>query len=342
MKAVVSHGVEDFRLEDVPAPKVREGEVLVEIHFCGVCGTDVHQYHGVWELDIGATPGHEISGVIKEVGPSVKSLAPGDRVALNPGVTCQACEFCRGGRADLCRKRVSTYHYSRGGFAEYTVVPERQVYKLPDSLALECGAFLEPAGACVHGIDRAAIKPGQRVAILGGGAAGLMLMQLALLSGASQVFVSEPQEGRRRLAEELGATATIDPTRGDPVKTLKDLSNGGPDVVIESAGLAVTVSQCLELVNRGGRIVFFGVCDPKDRVEFSPYHVFRDEITISGTVMIHDAFPRTLELLASEKLRVQPLISHVLPLEQFQQAFEMHQSNEGVKLLITPQQTHVR
>jgi len=342
MKAVVCHGVEDFRLEDVPVPTVREGEVLVEIHYCGVCGTDVHQYHGVWELNVGATPGHEISGVIKEVGPGVKSLAPGDRVALNPGVTCQACEFCRGGRVDLCRNRVSTYHYSRGGFAEYTAVPERQIYKLPDNLALECGAFLEPAGACVHGIDRAAIKPGQKVAVLGGGAAGLMHMQLALLSGASQVFLSEPQEGRRRLAEELGATATVDPTHGDPVKTLKDLSNGGLDVVIESAGLAVTVSQCFELVNRGGRIVLFGVCDPNDRVEFSPYHVFREEITVAGTVMIHDAFPRTLELLASEKLRVRPLISHMLPLERFQEAFEMRQSNEGVKLLITPQQTNAR
>lgn len=339
MKAVVSHGVGDFRIEDVPMPPVYDGEVLVEIHYCGVCGTDVHQYHGHWELEVGATPGHEISGLVKEVGPQVERFAPGDRVALNPGVTCQICDFCRSGRVDLCSHRVSLYHYRRGGFAEYTVLPERQIYKLPEGLPLECGAFLEPAGACVHGIDRAEIKPGQSVAVLGGGAAGLMLMQLALLSGASKVFLIEPQEGRRRLAEELGATATINPVTDNAVEALKDLSGGGVDLAIESAGLAVTASQCLEVVKRGGRIVLFGVCDPQDRVEFSPYLVFRNELTIAGTVMIHDAFPRTLELLASQRLRVQPLISHMIPLERFQEALDMHERNEGVKLLITPRET---
>ncbi len=339
MKAVVSHGVGDFRIEDVPIPPVHEGEVLLEIHYCGVCGTDVHQYHGHWELEVGATPGHEISGLVKEVGPKVEHFAPGDRVSLNPGVTCQVCDFCRSGRVDLCADRVSLYHYRRGGFAEYTVLPERQIYKLPEGLPLECGAFLEPAGACVHGIDRAEIKPGQSVAVFGGGAAGLMLMQLSLLSGASKVFLSEPQEGRRRLAEELGATATINPVTDNAVEAIKELSGGGVDLAIESAGLAVTASQCLDVVKRGGRIVLFGVCDPQDRVEFSPYLVFRNELTIAGTVMIHDAFPRTLELLASQRLRVQPLISHMIPLERFQEALEMHERNEGVKLLITPRET---
>lgn len=338
MRAIVSHGVQDFRLEDCPMPPVGENDVQVEIHYCGVCGTDVHQYHGTWELNIGCTPGHEVSGVVREVGSRVTRFRPGERVALDPGVICHVCEFCRGGRNNLCANRVGMFHYTRGGFGDYTSVPERQVYRVPDGMPLEWAAFLEPASCCVHAIDRAAIEPGQSVAVLGGGAIGLMLMQLALLSGATKVIVSEPQEKRRKIAEELGATAVVDPTSDDAVKAVRDLSNGGVNVAIESAGLPVTVSQCFHLVKRGGKIVLFGVCDPDAWVEFNPYYVFRNELTVLGTVMAGHAFPRTLELLASEKIRVQPLISHVMPLSRFQEALDMHEHHEGLKILITPKE----
>jgi 2-desacetyl-2-hydroxyethyl bacteriochlorophyllide A dehydrogenase len=228
------------------------------------------------------------------------------------------------------------FHYKGGGFAEYTSVLDRQVYRLPDSIPMEWGAFLEPASCCVHGIDRATIKPGQSVAILGGGAIGLILMQLALHSGATTVIVSEPQAMRREIAHQLGATATVDPTNGDAVEAIKDLSEGGVDVVIESAGLPVTVLQCFDVVRRGGRIVLFGVNNPDTTVEFSPYSVFRNELTILGTVMSHDTFPRTMELIASEKIKVQPLISHIKSLSRFFEALGMHERQEGLKILITP------
>ena len=336
MKAIVSHGLKDFRLEECPVPPLQDHDVLLAVHFCGVCGTDIHQYHGTWELRTGCTSGHEISGIIEEVGPKVTRFKTGDRVAIDPGTVCRTCDYCREGKTHLCSDRFGIFHYSRGGFSEYTSVPESQLYRLPEGMPLEWGAFVEPASCCVHGIDRAAIKPGQTVAVLGGGAIGLLLMQMALLSGATRVIVSEPQKDRRRIARELGATGTVDPSDKDAVEAITALAGGKIDVAIESAGLAVTVSQCFDLVKPGGKILLFGVCNPEARVSFSPYQVFRNELTILGTVMSADAFPRTIELIASEKLRVEPLISHILPLDKFHEALELHEQSKGLKILVTP------
>jgi len=341
MKAIVSHGIENFRFEDRPIPEVGEQEILVKIAYCGICGTDIHQFHGTWDLDIGATPGHEASGVVKEIGSGVKTFKPGDRVAMDPGIICHVCEYCRSGRIHLCPNRFGMFNYKGGGFAEYACVFERQVYRLPEGMPLKWGAFLEPASCCVHGIDRADIKPGETVAILGGGAIGLILMQLAKVSGASKVFVSEPQAERRKVADELGATATIDPINENAVEAIKEYSNGGVDVVIESAGLPVTVTQCFAVVKTGGKVVLFGVNNPDTRVEFSPFQVFRNELTILGTVMSHDAYPRTMELIASEKIRVEPLISNVFPLPRFLEALKMHERQKGLKILITPEGNNI-
>ena len=337
MKAIVSHGTKDFRLEECPVPEMDDTEVLIEIHYCGVCGTDIHMYHGTWELYPGYTPGHEASGIIREVGAKVDKFAPGDRVAIDPGIVCRTCEYCRSSRMHLCDSRFGMYHHKGGGFGEYTCVPAEQVYKLPDNMPLEWGAFLEPAGCCVHSIDRAGIKPGETVAVLGGGAIGLMIAQLALISGAARVILSEPQEKRREIAETLGVTQTIDPVNNDAVSAIRAYSDGGVDVVIESAGLPVTVGQCFEVVKKGGRIVLFGVNDPETRVEFSPYQVFRNEITILGSLMTNDVIPRTLALIASGRLQVQPLISHILPLDRFHDALKMHESQQGIKILIHPE-----
>ncbi len=335
MKAIVSHGTQDFRLEERPMPEMDDTDILIKVHYCGVCGTDIHMYHGTWELNPGSIPGHEVSGIVQRVGAGVTQFAPGDRVAVDPGIICHSCDYCRSSRMHLCTSRIGMYHYKGGGFGEYTCVPESQVYKLPDGMPLEWGAFLEPAGCCVHCIDRASIRPGQSVAVLGGGAIGLMLVQLARLSGAAGVILSEPKETRRQIAKELGATEAIDPVHTDATAAIKAL--GGVDVVIESAGLAVTVSQCFDVVNPGGKIVFFGVNDPETRVDFSPYQVFRNEITILGSLMANDSLPRTLALIASARLRVQPLISHILPLDRFHEALEMHENQSGIKLLIHPE-----
>jgi L-iditol 2-dehydrogenase len=335
MKAIVSHGNRDFRYEDCPAPEVGPNDVLVEVAYCGLCGTDIHMYHGTWELHEGCSPGHEVAGVVRQVGEEVKAFKPGDRVAADPGLCCGVCEFCRSQRHHLCPDRLGMYHYKRGGFAELSCIKDFQAYKLPDGLPLEQAAFLEPVSCCVHGMEKAAIQPGQSVIILGGGAIGLIIMQLALLSGAARVVVSEPQEKRRKIALELGAHAVINPMEQDPVAKVRDICGGG-DVVIECAGLPVTVAQGLDMVKRGGRLVLFGVNKPDTMVEFSPFRIYREEISIVGSVLSAGACPRALELIASKRLRVEPLISHLLPLKEFSRAVELHENNEGIKILLAP------
>jgi L-iditol 2-dehydrogenase len=336
MKAVVSHGTEDYRMENCPVPSLGKYDVLIENKYCGICGTDIHQFHGSWDLRKGSIPGHEVSGIIREVGSKVPFFKAGQKVSFDPGITCKVCDFCRSAKHHLCPNRYPVYHYKGGGFAEFSCIPYDLVYRLPDQIPLEWGAFLEPASCCLHGINRAAIQPGQSVAVLGGGAIGLILMQLAFLSGAAKVLVSEPNIGRRALAKQLGASITIDPNDQDAVEAINDLSNGGVDVVIESAGLPHTVAQSFYMVKPGGKIVLFGVNAPETRVAFNPYQVFRKEITIVGTVLSGNAFPQTLDLIASEKLRVKPLISHVLPLSSLNEAIGMHERQEGVKILIAP------
>ena len=336
MKAIVSHGSQDYRLEECPVPSLGEHDVLIENKYCGICGTDIHQFYGSWELRRGSIPGHEVAGVIRDVGSKVTSFKAGQKVSFDPGITCKVCDYCRSSKHHLCPNRYSVYHYKGGGFAEFSCVPDNLVYCLPEEMPLEWGAFLEPASCCVHGINRAAIQPGQSVAVLGGGAIGLILMQLALLSGASKVLVSEPQDGRRVLARQLGASTTINPDTQDPVEAIHDLSSGGVDVVIESAGLPKTVAQSFDVVRPGGKIVLFGVNNPETRVSFSPYQIFRNEISIVGSVLSGNAYPRTINLIASEKLRVNSLISHVLPLSSLNEAIGMHERQEGVKILIAP------
>lgn len=336
MKAIVSYGVKDYRLVEHPIPEIGECDVLIENKYCGICGTDIHQFHGIWNLRRGSIPGHEVAGVIRAVGSKVTRLAVGQKVSFDPGITCQVCDFCRNAKHHLCPDRYPVYHYKGGGFAEYSCIPDNLVYCLPEEMPLKWGAFLEPASCCVHGINRAEILPGQSVAVLGGGAIGLMLMQLAFLSGAAKVIVSEPQAERRILAQQLGASKTIDPRNQDTVDTIIDYSDGGVDVVVESAGLPITVAQSFDVVKPGGKIVLFGVNKPDTNVPFSPYQVFRKEITILGTVLSGNAFPRTLNLIASGKLQVEPLITHVLPLSQLKEAIGMHERQEGVKLLIAP------
>ncbi len=337
MKAIVSHGNHDFRYEDCPEPEVGPKDVLVEVAYCGVCGTDIHMYHGTWELKPNHSPGHEVSGTVREVGREVKAFKPGDQVALDPGLCCGVCEYCRSQRHHLCYDRLGMYHYKRGGFAELTCVDQSQVYLVPPGLPIKQAALLEPVSCCVHGIDQAGIKPGQKIAILGGGAIGLILMQLALLSGASQVIVSEPQKFRRDTALKLGAHAVIDPLEQDAVQAVRELSGGGVDLAIECAGLPVTVEQGIHMLRRGGTLLLFGVNKPDAKVEFNPFDIYREEYTIQGTVLSAGACPRAMELIASGRLDTEALISHVLPLREFNKAIELHQNQQGLKILLTPQ-----
>ena len=203
MKATYFMGHETFEVRECPIPKAKPGTVVVKNYACGVCGTDVHIYHGEKGSAAVNPPvvlGHEYSGVVTEVGEGVKGLKIGDHVTIDPNIYCGECEYCRNGKKQMCRHMEAVGVTMNGGFEEYSIVPAAQALLLDPNVPLEYGAMSEPLACCLHGIDRAEIKVGDIVCVVGGGAIGLLLVQLARLAGAAKVVLSEPNEARRKVA----------------------------------------------------------------------------------------------------------------------------------------------
>ena len=203
MKATYIMGHETFEVRECPIPKAKPGTVVVKNYACGVCGTDVHIYHGEKGSAAVNPPvvlGHEYSGVVTEVGEGVKGLKIGDHVTIDPNIYCGECEYCRNGKKQMCRHMEAVGVTMNGGFEEYSIVPAAQALLLDPNVPLEYGAMSEPLACCLHGIDRAEIKVGDIVCVVGGGAIGLLLVQLARLAGAAKVVLSEPNEARRKVA----------------------------------------------------------------------------------------------------------------------------------------------
>ena len=206
MKVSYFLGKGSFEVRQAPELHPGPGEVVIKNMVCGVCGTDVHIFHGEpGSADV--TPpvvlGHEYSGEVVEVGEGVTALKPGDHVTVDPNIYCGECVYCRNGKKQLCETMQAVGVTRDGGFGEYSLVPAAQAFKLGDSVPYEAGAMAEPVACCLHGIDLAGIKAGDRVCIVGGGAIGLIMLQLAKLSGASSLVLSEPNEKRRQLAGAL-------------------------------------------------------------------------------------------------------------------------------------------
>ncbi|MFO7917052.1 MAG: zinc-dependent alcohol dehydrogenase family protein [Anaerolineae bacterium] len=333
MKAAVFYGAGDLRIEERERPRAKEGEVLMEVLACGICGTDHHIYHGQFEAKSPVVPGHEYTGRIVEVGKGVRDLAVGDRVAVDPNIHCGACRFCRRGDIHLCKNLCALGVDIDGGFAELAAVPRKQCYLLPDSVSSLEGALTEPLACCVHGIDLAEVGVGDRVAIIGGGLIGQMLAQLARLRGAGYLILSDPIGARREMALSLGADMVIDPASSDAFQGTPLVE--GADVVIEAVGSTETAAQAIEWAAPGGAIVWFGVAPPGDRVDVEPNLVFRKELTIRGSLVNPHTHDRALALLASGQVDVAPLITRTIGLDALLQILSQD-AGEETKTVVTP------
>lgn len=207
MKAAVLYKPGDIQVIDVKDPEPGFGEVLIRIHACGVCGTDHSLFVGGFPATYPVIIGHEFSGVIAAAGEGVKNLKVGDRVTVDPNRVCHLCDYCRMGNEHLCENLSSMGVHINGADAEYCVMPETNVYKIPDSVSFEAAAFCEPLACAIHGVDLAHIRQGDVVLVLGAGGMGNLITQLVTHAGAAQVIVSEPIQYRRDKALENGATA---------------------------------------------------------------------------------------------------------------------------------------
>ena len=337
MRAAVfpSPGACDIIERETPVPA--EGQALVRVQASGLCGTDLHIYRGQFPAEFPLIAGHEFAGLVEDIGSGVTHLRPGDRVTIDPNLPCGACRPCRRGLTHLCRRLSAIGVTLPGGFATHCLVPARQAYKVPKDMPFDVAAMTEPVACCLHGIERARIRPGDVVALIGAGMIGLLLLQLALLRGASSVIVSELSPEKRDRALKLGASQVVDPRTEDLTKVVKDATeNLGADVVIECVGSEATAQQAVELVGDGGTVLSFGVAPPEAQIAINPYDIYRREITLTGSFTNPFTHAPALALLASRRLQVTDLISHHLPLEELLTGLELLEAGNATKIMIEP------
>ncbi len=342
MRAVRLAAPGRLQVEEIAVPSAGPGELLLRMEACGICGTDRHIVRGEYPSALPVTLGHEFAGVIvasdstapAALASTLDGVAPspmgdgaareggappvGTRVAVDPNIACSVCRDCRRGDPCLCPRRVALGVDLDGGLAEYVRVPLRQVYALPPGVPAAWGALCEPLACCLHGLDLAAIRPGMSVVVVGGGVIGQLMVQLARLAGATSVILSTRQAARRRLAEELGATATIDPQSSNPVDAVAGAAGllpGGADAVLECAGTTETFEQAVGLARRGGTVLIFGVAPQGARAGISPFDVFARELRIVGAYLNPHTHGRAVELVASGRLALAPLVTHQLSLD---------------------------
>ena len=340
MKASYFLGKGRFETAEEPIPEFGPGDVLVRVAACGVCGTDVHIYHGdkgSAEVHPPVVLGHELSGTVEAVGAEVTRFRPGDHVTVDPNSYCGKCHYCQIGKKQLCEHLYAVGVNRNGGFAEYCAVPEAQCYLLPAEMPLRYGAMTEPLACCLHGIDRAGIRAGDTVLIVGGGAIGLMMLQLARLRGASRIGVSEPVEMRRRIALELGADFTIDPIHEPVAAALeRHLGISGADTVIECAGNTAAVAQAFEATKRGSTVLLFSVPKPDTVHPLNLMDVYQKELKVLGSMINPDTHARAAALIAAGRIRLDRIITHSFPVEQVEEAIRMQMSDESIKVLVEP------
>lgn len=343
MKAAVLHGAKDLRVEEVPVPPITDPyQALVKIEAIGICGSDVHYYeHGGIGDFIVEEPmiiGHESGGTVVEVGEAVTNVKPGDRVAIEPGYTCGRCEYCKQGRYNLCPDVVfmSTPPID-GAMSEYKVWPADCMFKLPDSMDTEEGAMMEPLAVGMWAAQRAQVKPGDAVAVLGSGPIGLVTLQAAALRGAYPIYVTDVVPFRLEFARRLGATEVINAAETDAVEALLKLSGGGVNVALECAGTETTMHQALRVVKRGGMVQFVGM-GPMTLDNFPVWDITLNELELSGLFRYANCYPPSIAAVASGRVDVKSLITHRFPLEETPQAFEFVISNRDqvIKGVITP------
>lgn len=337
MKASTFLGNHTFEVREVPMPVPGPGEVVVRNAVCGVCGTDVHIYHGEpgsADVNPPGVLGHEYSGVVEAVGEGVTALKPGDHVTVDPNIYCGQCEHCRDGKKQLCEHMEAIGVTRDGGFAQFSLVPEAQAFLLSKDLPLEFGAMAEPVACCIHGIDRAQIRPGDTVCIVGGGAIGLIMVQLAKLSGAANVILSEPNALRRSVGRKLGADLTVDPTAPDCMERFRDFAGSGAHVVIECVGNNAAVKSAFDYAKKGATLVLFSVPKVDAQFPLELFDVYKKELTIKGSFVNPDTHARAVALLNAGLLDFSSIITHRFGLNELPEAIAMQMSQDSIKVIV--------
>jgi threonine dehydrogenase-like Zn-dependent dehydrogenase len=353
MQAVVVHGAEDYRLEEVPVPEIGPGEVLIKVLATGVCASDVKTHHGarVWgSAEIPAyiqTPviaGHEFVGQVVALGEGASEkygLAIGDMAVSEQIVPCWECRFCKRGEYWMCHRH-DIYGFikdrAEGSWAEYMRFPSNAVnHKVPSEIKAEHAALIEPLACALHAVERAQIQLGDVVAIAGMGPIGLGMLQFAKLKSPGLLIALDLKPNRLEMARKLGADLAINVAEEDAIQRVLDLTDGyGCDVYIEATGAGAGVGQGLQMLRRLGTMVEFSVHAGPVAVDWSVIGDVK-ELTIYGAHLGPYCYPRAIEYLRSGVIDGEALVSHTFPLAEFQRALETaHQATDSIKVMLIP------
>lgn len=330
MKAAVLHKIKDLRVEEVDTPEIGDDDVLVKVRAAGICGSDIPRVmiYGTYRFPL--IPGHEFAGEIVKKGKNVRNLKGDEKVTVVPLIPCGNCKFCYTGEYAQCPNYDYIGSRSNGGFAQYTRVPVSNIIPLPENVDYESASFTEPVAVALHGIRRAGIQVGDTVAIFGVGPIGIILAQWARILGASKIFLVDIIEEKLKVARDYGFSECINAKNEDPVKKIKENTDGGVELSIESAGSPKAFVQSIEVPKAFGKVVFLGniqgdVTFPEKVVS----SILRRQLTIYGTwnsnfaPAFKDDWRLSLHFMGIGALKVTPLITHRFKIEQANEAFDL-------------------
>ena len=331
-----------LQVVDIPMPQIeRPDDVLFKVEYCAICVGETKVYDwNEWAandmtLQLPTVLGHEASGTVVEVGPGVKVVRPGDRIVNDPLIHCGRCRQCGAGFTNMCEQR-EIYGKRRGAFAEYAVLPESAICPLSDKLSLEEGALLENLGIAVHACEVEPHDPGDWAVIIGAGPIGILAAQ-TLVAWGMNVVMTDLVDARLAFARQWSGATVIDVRIDDPVQGVLDLTGGrGADFVIEMAANQAAMDQAFKMVRIRGTVVTIGTFNGP--ISFNPFFAMsRREVKLLSTMgRTSETWRRMSQLIASDRLRLKPLIDEILPLEQFAQGFELVKGHQAQKILLRP------
>ena len=351
MKAAVFHGQKDVRVEDVPEPEVREGSVKVKVDWCGICGTDLHEYlagpifiptagspHPITGETLPLTLGHEFAGEVVEVGDGSAEVNTGDRVAIEPVFRCGECAACQRGAPNLCAK-LGFYGLmgGGGGMSEFAVVPSYMIHRLPEGLTTEQGALAEPIAVGLRAVRRAGFEEGQSAVVFGGGPIGAVTVQCLRAMGAGLVMLAEVSEARKNKALEIGADVVIDPSEEDVVEKVSELTDGeGAEHSFDAAGIQETLQTAMHATRKGGTVTIISIWEGP--VELDPNDIVMSELNVGGTICYTpEDFADTISMLKDGSIRTEGIVTERIPLsDAVEGGFEelVNHKDQHVKILV--------
>jgi D-arabinitol dehydrogenase (NADP+) len=339
MRAVIYDRPESHALTVVPDPIPGPGEVVLGMTMTGICGTDVHIHHGDFGPRYPLVAGHEILGVIEQVGPGVTDLRVGDRVVYDTMVACGVCVNCQRQLPNYCTDIRAVGVTDPGGFAERVLAVAARCHSV-EGIADEVAVFAEPLACSLHAMDTLALTPGSDVLLFGAGPSGLLLAQLLRHGGAGRLVVAAPTASKLELARRLAADDTVQVDRSDIAASLADLKRLAPngfDVIVDASGAITVLQNALALTRDGGTILIYGMAAEGATITVEPFEIFRRQITIKGTFSQAYTFERALRMMRSGRIHTDGLITHRFGLDRYAEAIDaVAHDRDAVKTVIVP------